>query len=156
MTCQRSGCQNPTKGPRARFCSGACKVAAHRDKKLKPGDGAFLKQVGKMIEESGTMPDTPPPPGPCATEVRERERALFERPCAEGGIKHHTGCPHDTGKVIEDPCPAPEACETKQPHRHVSKPAYAAPKPLDRSHAPGCPCWTCKGIPSKKPSPKKP
>lgn len=35
-TCHREGCPKPTKGPRARFCSGACKQAHFRKRDIAP------------------------------------------------------------------------------------------------------------------------
>jgi hypothetical protein len=161
MTCQRSGCPNPTKGPRARFCSGACKVAAHRQKPLKgkvvawsgkkvAAEPALFEQsadpkdahhprcdrskCGLTPEECRKMPDPPP-----ISDRALEPASTFEKPCSEGGIKHGgPGCTHGTFRnVLSDP--------------------MGLNKPFKREHADGCPCWTCKGVPDKKPAkPKKP
>lgn len=177
MTCQRSGCSNPTKGPRARFCSGACKVAHHRKKpKLK---GSVVQWSGKKIAADPALPG-------CAHGCglpAHHDGTCAHKEC--GQVHAPDACPR---KVHETPCP-PD-CEAGPPesHIHVSMPGFAMAKPekkgilassgapstfkneltgsgslptmaeaqervqkaLDRSHAPGCPCWTCKGIPAKK------
>lgn len=100
MTCQLEGCKNPLKNTRARFCSGACKVAAHRKKPATSVNTTYSNVVK----------------GNPAITAESLEAA---------------------GKTMIDSAA-----------RHNERMAA-------RTHAVGCPCWTCKGVPSK-PKPKKP
>lgn len=194
--CMRPGCDNKLKSKRARFCSGACKVAAHRKKTIKgrvvpwsgvrrQADPAIETPAQKMIRTGHhsecRKPDacllTPkecresPSPGPLSEDALEIVRPGVVQ-VARGVVVTPSVFEEtkDQHSLIEETCP-PD-CDLKESHIHVSMPRFATAKPktkpmgwlmssgsikpLDRSHAPGCPCWTCKGIPTKKPSPKKP
>lgn len=226
MTCQRTGCTNPTKGPRARFCSGACKVAHHRKAKKPvglieepPAPSTFRNILSDPmgLHDNFRVSCTTPNTGPALKELhrcgcREFENGTMDR-IVEGVCQVHShnvirmecGClknPYDGSvrritrdvcqfhkslgqpgsRVLTEPCP-PDCSEDPAKHIHVTMPGFATakdqprgiiassgapagermtlkPKPLlasprvaaalDRSHAPGCPCWTCKGVPPKK------
>lgn len=187
--CMRPGCDNKLKSKRARFCSGACKVAAHRKAKKPlglieepPVPTAFsnvLKGDGSLgdgtIYGDDGKPLAPPPPGvvqvakervlttPCPPDCeRKGEDHIHVSMPDFASNAHHPRCrpdkcgltPRECREMPDAPPLSEASLEAAGKVLVASKPAKGDRLTFDRSHAPGCPCWTCKGIPAKKP--KKP
>lgn len=156
MTCQREGCLNPVKGPRSRFCSGACKVAAHRNKrkgiKTMPKRPATRLAAGQMvsIDKDGFI--TPDPKG--MFKIHSAVTSVTPEPLQPlqptVSTFRNVLAPPTTPQI-----PAPGSIGIPKSKPISLKPMMMAVSEktkaiLDRSHAPGCPCWTCKGVPKIK------